>query len=345
VRTNTSHRKERIDRGIKVRSDDIFVLASMRDLLYVILPKAIVILAMFILPLLKDVVGMYWLNVLVTTLVIILLALSWDLLASAGLVSLGQAFFFGVGSYIAGYLSFRFGWSPLFTIPTATLVGAIICALFLYPVLRLRGIYFGLITFALPLLFGRLIEATKVLGGTEGMSALPPLHGITGKLYLLMFVVLLTLFGFRRLISSNYGLVFQGIRDNDRAVIAAGYNIQWYKTQAVFIAALPATFAGAFVAHHFQFVGIPAFAMDYSILPLTAVVVGGAGTFIGGALGAVILMPLSEILREFGSLRVVIYSLLLLIFSIGLPEGLFKYIKRKYSQIERLTTMEEVKHD
>jgi len=345
VRTSISHRKERIDRGIKVRSDDIFVLASMRDLLYVTLPKAIVILALLIFPLLKDVVGMYWENVLVSTLVIILLALSWDMLASAGLVSLGQAFFFGVGSYIAGYLSYRFGWSPLFTIPTATLVGAIISTLFLFPVLRLRGIYFGLITFALPLLLSRLIEATKVLGGTEGMSALPPLPGITGKLYLLIFVVFLTLFAFRRLVSSDYGLVFQGIRDNDRAVIAAGFNIQWYKAQAVFLAALPATFAGAFVTHHFQFVGIPAFAQDYSILPLTAVVVGGAGTFIGGALGAVILMPLSEVLREFGSLRVVIYSLLLLIFAIGLPEGVFKYVKRKYTQIERLTTMEEVKHD
>lgn len=336
----TSLRRERLDRGIKVRSDDIFAIASYREMLYLALPRTFAVLALLAFPLLGPWTGPYWRSVMLITLVISLLALSWDLMASVGLLSLGQAFFFGVGGYLAGFLNQTLGWSPLLTIPTATVVGACVCLLFLYPVLRLRGIYFGLITFALPLLLSRTIEATKILGGTEGMTAITPLANMTLELYMLLAVVLLCVFGFQRLLDTDYGLVLQAIADNDRSVIASGISIQMRKAQAVFIAALPGTFVGAFLTHHYQFVGMPAFALDYSILPLTSVVIGGPGTVVGAMVGAFILVPLSEVLRGFGSLRVVIYSLLLVIFSVGLPEGIFHFIRRKYHQFERYVSLE-----
>lgn len=188
----------------------------------------------------------------------------------------------------------------------------------------------------------RIIEATKILGGTEGMSALSPLPNLTIELYVLVIVALAAMFGFRRLIDTDYGLVLKAIRDNDLSVEAGGINVQWYKAQAVFIAALPATFAGALLTHHYQVVGMAAFALDYSILPLTAVVIGGPGSFAGAMLGSFVLVPLSEFLREFGTLRVVIYSVILVVFVIGLPEGVFHYVQRKYQQFERLVPMEEV---
>jgi branched-chain amino acid transport system permease protein len=150
-----------------------------------------------------------------------------------------------------------------------------------------------------------------------------------------------TLYAYRRMSATDYGLVFQAIRDNERSVMAAGFDIQWRKAQAVFLAALPAAFAGAFVTHRYQFVGMPAFGLGYSILPLTAAVVGGAGSFLGPVVGSFILVPLSEAMREFGSLRVVVYSLMLLVFTVGLPEGLFRFAARKYGQFERLVSMEE----
>jgi len=335
----TAYRKERVDRGIKARTDDIFALSSFREILYLVLPRLLVILFLLPLPLF---LGTYWQKVMLITLIIALLAVSWDLLASVGLVSLGQALFFGVGGYLAGFFSTRWGWPPLFTIPAATLTGAVFCTLLLYPVLRLRGIYFGLITFALPLLFMRVIEATKILGGTEGLSSLPPLPGITVELYILIVVALGCVFGFRRMFDTDYGLVLKALRDNDRSVEAGGINVQWYKAQAVFLAALPAAFAGAFLTHHYQFVGMPAFALDYSILPLTSAILGGIGSFAGAMLGAFILVPLSEVLRAFGTLRVVIYSIVLVIFVVGLPEGIFHYLQRKYHQFEQLVPMEEV---
>ncbi|MDT3704917.1 MAG: branched-chain amino acid ABC transporter permease [Thermincola sp.] len=342
---NPKFRKERIDRGINVRSKDIMILASLRDLLYVVLPRALVIIGIVIFPLMKDIIGSYWQNVMLTILVISLLALSWDLLAGVGLISLGQSFFFGIGGYFAGYLSYKFGLSPLITIPLATVGGSLVSTVLLYPILRLKGIYFGLITFAVPLLLQRIIETTKILGGTEGLSGITSISNRTFELYLVIFVVIITVYGFRRLTTSDYGLVFNAIRDNDRAVIASGYNIQWYKAQAVFISALPVSFAGAYFAHHFEFVGMSVFSLDYSILSLTGVIVGGAGTFFGAVLGSFILVPLSELLRGFGSLRVVIYSLMLLFFIIGLPEGLFSFFLRKYHQFERYVPMEESKSE
>lgn len=334
-------RKERLDRGIKARSDDIFALASYKDLAYLVMPRLLLIGGLLVAPLLGGLIGRYWLNVILITCVIALLAMSWDLLAAVGLTSLGHSLFFGVGSYIAGSLSFYFGWTPILTIPVAMLLGSLLCTLLLYPILRLRGIYFALITLALPLLMMRVIEATKILGGTEGLSSLARLPRMPWVLYLIVAALLVCLFGFRRLIDSDYGLVFQAIKDNDRAVMAGGINIFWLRAQAVFIAALPATFAGAFLTHYYRIVGLPSFSLEYSILPLTSAIVGGQGTFIGAMLGAFILVPVSEFLRASGPLRVVIYSIMLIVFTVGLPEGVFHYLKRKYHQFERLVPVSE----
>ena len=330
------YRKERLDRGIKARCEDIFALSSYKEILYLLFPRALPVVVLLILPLLQGVIGLYWEKVMMITCMMALLALSWDLMASVGLISLGQALFFGAGAYITGFLNYTFKLPPILTIPLGTLGGALFSTILLLPVLRLRGVYFAIVTLTMPLLLSRFIETTKILGGTEGMSALSPLPNIWVELYVPVFALLICLFGFRRLINEDYGLVLQGIRDNDRAVMSGAINIYWFKAQAVFIAGVAGAFAGAFMTHYYRFVGMPAFAMDYSILPLTAAVLGGVGTFAGPTIGAFILIPLSELLRAVGTLRVVIYSAILIICVVGLPEGIFHYIRRKYHQFERM---------
>jgi len=330
------YRKERLDRGIKARCEDIFALSSYKEILYLLFPRALPVVVLLILPLLQGVIGLYWEKVMMITCMMALLALSWDLMASVGLISLGQALFFGAGAYITGFLNYTFKLPPILTIPLGTLGGALFSTILLLPVLRLRGVYFAIVTLTMPLLLSRFIETTKILGGTEGMSALSPLPNIWVELYVPVFALLICLVGFRRLINEDYGLVLQGIRDNDRAVMSGAINIYWFKAQAVFIAGVAGAFAGAFMTHYYRFVGMPAFAMDYSILPLTAAVLGGVGTFAGPTIGAFILIPLSELLRAVGTLRVVIYSAILIICVVGLPEGIFHYIRRKYHQFERM---------
>ena len=329
---NKQRRRERIDRGIKARSGDIFTLCSWREMIYLAAPRLIPIIGFLALPL---VLGIYWQRVLLNVAVFALLAISWDILEQSGMISLGQALFFGMGAYTAGVFNHYFGWSPLLTIPLAAVVGGLICTAALLPVLRLRGIYFSMVTLIIPLMLVRIVEATKIFGGTEGLSGITPLVSRWLELYLILGALLAALFGFRRMMDSDYGLVLKGINDNDRSVMNAGINIYWFKAQALFIASSIGAFAGAFVTHVYMFVGMPVFALDYSILPIAAAIVGGPGTLAGSTLGAFILVPLSEILRGIGGLRIVIYGLFLVVFIVALPEGIFHYVKRKYHQFER----------
>lgn len=282
----------------------------------------------------------YWKKVLVSTAMFGILAISWDFLATAGLVSLGQALFFGLGAYIAGSLNYAWGLPYWITIPVATIGGGLLSTLLLLPVLRLRGIYFAMVTLVLPLVLVRIIEATKILGGTEGISGLANFHSVGEELIISLLAFTAVLFGFRRIMGTDYGLILQGIRDNDRSVISAGINIYWFKAQALFLASSVGAFAGAFMTHAYMFVGMPVFALDYSILPIASTVVGGMGTLAGPAIGAMILVPLSELLRGLGTLRIVFYGLFLVIFTVSIPEGIFQYVSRKYHQFERWVKVE-----
>ena len=331
-------RKERIDRGIKARSQDIFALSSWREMLYLAGPRFLPVLICMLLPL---VLGVYWQKVLMSVAVFAILAISWDILAQSGMISLGQALFFGTGAYCSGIMNHYWGLSPLLTLPIAAICGGLISTLMLLPVLRLRGVYFSMVTLIIPLMLVRVIEATKIFGGTEGLSGMDPLPSAWFEIYLIVILLLAVLFGFRRLMDSDYGLVLKGISDNDRSVINAGINIYWFKAQALFIAASIAAFAGAFMTHVYMFVGMPVFALDYSILPIAAAVVGGPGTLAGSVVGAFILVPLSEVLRGIGGLRIVFYGVFLVVCIVALPEGIFHYIERKYHQIERWVEVEK----
>jgi branched-chain amino acid transport system permease protein len=328
-RNSEQRRKERLDRGIKVRSDGIYALMSYRELCYLVLPRAVLIVGMLILPL---VVPAYWQKVVSYVCIYALLTLSFDFLAHfVGLVSLGGAFFVGTGGYLAAILNTYLGLPPLLSIPMATLIGAFICTLLLLPCLPLRGVYFAIVTLMYPLLLTRVIEALDIFGGTDGIV------GVTSftSHYFIIIMLLCFLFGIRRLVNQDLGLVLRAVKDNDQAVRASGMSITYYKTIAVFIGSVMGCLAGAYLAHIFEWAGLSSFALDFSILPIAATVIGGAGTLVGPVLGAFILVPLNEWLRDFGTLRIVIYALILLAFIIFRSEGIMVYGVRKYHQFEK----------
>jgi branched-chain amino acid transport system permease protein len=328
-----ARRKERLDRGIKVRTTGIYAVSSPREIAYLVIPRAILIVGLLILPLVLP--NVYWQKVICTTGVFALLAIAFDFLAeNVGIISLGGGLFIGVGGYVAGACAAWWGLPPPLTILIGTLVGAAICTLLLLPCLPLRGIYFAIISLMYPLLFPRIIEALHIFGGTEGITALAIFPNIWVAQYLVVGVVLIALFGLRKLVGEDIGLVLRGIKDNDQAVKASGMNITWYKAQAVFIAAAIGCFAGAYLTHLYGAVSPSKFGLDFSILPIAACVLGGPGTLAGPVLGAFILTPLSEVLRAFGSLRIVLYALVLVGFIVFKPEGLLNYLDRKYHQFE-----------
>lgn len=327
-------RKERIDRGIKVRTDGLYALMSWRELGYLTLPRMVLIVGMLILPFVMP--SMYWQRVISIVCIYALLAVSFDLLAHfVGLVSLGGALFIGVGGYLSAIMNTSFGFSPLLAIPIATIAGAAICTLLLFPCLRLRGVYFAIVSLMYPLAMTRVIEALDILGGTDGIMGVDSFPNRWIEQYFVILMVLLFLFGARRLVNMDLGLVLRAVKDNDQAVRASGMSITFYKAVAVFISSAMGCLGGACLVHIYMWSGMSLFALDFSILPIAATVIGGAGTIVGPVLGCLILVPVSELLREFGTLRIVFYSVILVAFIVFRSEGIMVYGQRKYHQIER----------
>lgn len=327
-------RRERLDRGIKIRTDGLYALMSWRELSYLTLPRLILIVGMLLLPLIVP--GMYWQRVVTILCIYALLAISFDFLAHyVGLVSLGGAFFIGAGGYLAAILNSTYGFPPILTIPIATLVGAAVCTLLLLPCLPLRGVYFAIVTLMYPLVLSRIIEALDILGGTDGIMGVDSFANRWVEQYAVIAMVLLALFGIRRLVNLDIGLVFRAVMDNDQAVRASGMNISYYKAIAVLIGSALGCLGGACLVHIYMWCGISLFALDFSILPIAATVIGGSGTLVGPVLGCLILVPISELLREFGTLRIVFYSLILMGFIVFRSEGLMVYGERKYHQFQR----------
>jgi len=336
LNVNTERRRERIDRGIKIRTDGIYAMMSWRELSYLSAPRLVLIVGMLILPLVMP--GMYWQRVITITCIYALLALSFDFLAHfVGLVCLGGAFFVGTGGYMAAILNTSFGLPPFLTIPLATVIGAGVCTLLLLPCLPLRGVYFAIVSLMYPLFAARVIEAFDIFGGTDGILGIDSFSNRWVEQYFVIGVTLLFLFGIRRLVNMDIGLVFRGVKDNDQAIKASGMDITRIKAMAVFIASAMGCLSGACLVHIYMWSGISQFALDFSILPIAATVIGGGGTLVGPIIGCLILVPISELLRDFGTLRIVFYSIILVGFIVFRSEGIMVYGQRKYHQFERWT--------
>jgi branched-chain amino acid transport system permease protein len=328
-------RKERIDRGIKVRADSIYLLSSYQEILYLILPRLLLFLFFLAVPIIL-ILAPYWQKVFVIISIYVLLSISFDFLANyAGLVCLGGAFFVGVGGYFSGFLDSYIHLPLILSIPLATLLGAIFCTLLLIPTLSLRGVYFAIVTLMYPLLMTRVIEALNILGGTNGILGITGFSSYYIEAYCLSIVTLIFLFGLRRLNIEDIGIVIMAVKDNDQSVKASGINPTNIRILAVFLSSLIGCFAGAYLTHMYMWAGLSLFALDFSIIPIAATVIGGPGSLFGATLGAIILVPLSEILRDFGALRIVIYSLILTFVIVYKSEGLLNYLSRKYHQMER----------
>jgi branched-chain amino acid transport system permease protein len=326
-------RRERLDRGVKVRTDTIYAVSSWKEMFFLLAPRAILVVGLLCAPLMVP--SLYWQKVICILGVFALLAIGFDFLSHfVGLVNLGGGLFIGVGGYVTGICNYYFGLSPALSIPVGTLVGALICTLLLLPTLPLRGVYFAIVTFTYPLLLERIISAANILGGTDGITGVTLLGNIWVSQYIIVGVVLLSAFGLRKLVNEDIGMVFRGVKDNDQAIRASGINITFYKMLAVFLSALMGCFGGAYLTHLYGWVGISLLATDFSVFPLVATAVGGSATLVGPLIGCIVLVPISESLRAFGSLRIVIYSIILVFFIVFWREGILNWAIRKYEQSE-----------
>lgn len=255
----------------------------------------------------------------------------------AGMLSIVHAAFWGVGAYASALLSLHFQTPFLFNLVAAAVVAALVSILVVVPSLRLNEDYFAMATFGFQMILFSVFNNWIVLThGPMGLAGIPraALFGQELSLpYSYFFVVAvfygLSLITFRLISGSSFGRTLRAIREDEIFAQSLGKNV-WLHKAAVFVAAAAfAGLAGSFYAHYVTFIDPTSFTVLESILVISMVIVGGAGTFWGPVLGAALLVLIPEILRLAGlpsdvaaNLRQMTYGALLVFFMVERPYGL-----------------------
>jgi branched-chain amino acid transport system permease protein len=278
----------------------------------------------------------YIMRILILSGIYIILAVSLNLLTGyTGQVSLGHAAFYGIGAYTSALLALKFNLS----FPVTALAGGLLAAFFGLllglPTLRLNGTYLSIVTLGFCEIM-RLIELNW-MGLTRGPMGLigipfPKIFGWTVDndaeyFYLILILVVITIVTINNLIKSRSGRALISIREDELAAEAMGINVLRYKVIAFTIAAFFAGIAGSFYAHYVSFIDPQSFTFDESIQILSIVILGGMGSNLGAAIGAVILVSIPEMLRGLQEYRMLIYGAVLVIMMLVRPQGLFGDLK------------------
>ena len=238
----------------------------------------------------------YYVGLLTQALIYAIFAMSLDLLLGyTGLPSLGHAAYFGLAAYALGLLAPRAGMGFWAALPWALGAAAAAGALFALMAVRARGAYFLMITLALgQVVWGIAFRWRAVTGGEDGISGVPrpalragaPPAGPTGYHLFVLAIFLAVALALAIVVRSPFGLALQGIRASESRMQALGYNVWLYKYLAFVIAAALAGLAGVLFAAYTGFVSPADLSIVTSARVLLMVILGGAGTLLGPAVGA-----------------------------------------------------------
>jgi branched-chain amino acid transport system permease protein len=247
-----------------------------------------------------------------------------------GQASFGQNAFAALGGYGTAILCVQFGWEPIFALIASMAIAGVASVVVGYPTLRLRGHYLAMATFALGLItYDISVQWTSVTQGYMGYSGIPPL-GIGPftiedermKLVCLMVILLFGLWVSSRLRNSRFGRALRAISTSELGAAALGINVARYKLAAFVIAAVYASASGSLFAHVVGFISPEVFGLQMVVVTFTMLYVGGVGTVLGPAIGAIVASLLPEIVRSTGRFQDIAYALALIVMLIYVPKGL-----------------------
>jgi len=269
------------------------------------------------------------------------------LLGYTGLPSLGHAAFFGLGAYLAAYLTGRnapaLGLTDnlLLTAPIVMLGTALLALLTGLLALRTSGLYFLMITLAFAqMLYSIAIRSSGLTGGADGLAGLPPPSVGFGPLsytfdsrqsyyYLVLACLALAWWLLDRIVNSPFGWTLRGIRENEARLRALGYNTFRYKLGAFVLAGTLAGLAGLLLAHFFRHVSPDTLYWTTSGQVLMMVIIGGAGTLSGPVIGAAVVRLLPLLLSSYTDRWQTIIGLIFILFVLFAPQGILGFLRRE----------------
>lgn len=286
--------------------------------------KALAIVLTYVVVQLLIVVGVvdgYIQATIATICINIVLAVSLNLITGfTGQFSLGHAGFMSIGAYACAIITLRNPTLPGFVagVLVGALSAALVGALIGIPTLRLRGDYLAIATLGMAEIIRILFLNLDITNGAAGLIGIPQFTNWT-SLYILTVGSIIIISNF---INSSHGRACISVREDETAAESIGVSTTKYKVTAFTIGAFFAGVAGALYASFFFFLKPDLFGFLKSIDVLVIVVFGGLGSISGSIIAAVLLALISTFLQSFSELRMVIYSLLLIVIMLFRPQGI-----------------------
>ena len=275
-----------------------------------------------------------------------LFAISFDLIFGyTGLLSFGQALFFGLGGYSVAIAIMRFGLNSGIGLLLSVIVPIFFACFVGYFSVKLTGIHFVIITIIFALMGSTLGETwTWLTGGADGLNFLPPpirlglfqidVMDIKSNYYLVLFFAATTYLFLRRMVHSPLGKVFISIRENEDRAQLIGYNVQRYKLLSFVIAGGLSGLAGGLYTLTLKYASAGFLHWSISGHAVVYTIVGGMGTLMGPVLGAGIVMSLEHYLVNFLQATDLVVGIVLVFMVLMAPKGLIGLIQSKLKRKE-----------
>jgi branched-chain amino acid transport system permease protein len=275
---------------------------------------------------------------LITFFVLVALAQMWNLLGGfAGLISVGQQAYMGVGAYGLWLSGDVLGLHPFVSIFVAGLLAAAL-ALPAAPLLfRLRGGYFAIGTWVVAEVMRMIVANIQATGGGSGKTVISAAHlpiatRIQGTYWLGLLVAVGSILLVYFLLRSKVGLALTSIRDNDVAAQSSGVNVFRAKLMVFVLAAFGCGVTGAVVALNLlRIQPAAAFSINWTAYAIFIVVIGGFGTIEGPILGAIIYFSLQQTLSQYGSTYMLLLGVLAVIMATKAPRGLWGFAVKRWN--------------
>jgi branched-chain amino acid transport system permease protein len=290
---------------------------------------AAAILGLAFLLLLPALVKPYYVALATRMLIFALFAMSLDLLLGyTGLASLGHAAYFGMAAYTVALLILRWGVSSALAFPAGLVAGTALGAIFGPLALRARGSYFLMITFALAQVVWSVAFGWRSLtSGDDGMPGVLrpnfgwPLESSSAFYHFVLAIVAIAALLLVGIVRSPFGRALRGIRESESRMQALGYNVWRFQYGAFVLAAGFAGLAGALYAYFNRFVGPEYLYVVQSAEALIMVILGGAGTLVGPALGAALIVFLEDFVSSLTEHWVLVLGVIYVAVTLFAPRG------------------------
>jgi branched-chain amino acid transport system permease protein len=285
----------------------------------------------------------YATTILRDMLVLAILALSLDLLVgSAGLPSLGHAAFFGAGAYAAAIAAQRLGSDDLLLgFAAAIVVSALLALVIGLFAVRAAGIFFLMLTLAFAqMVFALAFQAVDLTGGSNGLANVhrPMLFGLDfngpeALFELVASVFVLVLLLLWRVRASTYGRALVGLRENERRMRALGYDTTRLKLSAFVLAGALAGVGGALSGWSLRFVSTNDVGIGRSIEAFVSVLIGGTGSLVGPAVGAVVVLFVERVLPSSIPFAETVLGVLFIVFVAAARQGIVGLARAAYARV------------